>query len=466
LLFSLLIAVSVFPLAAQAEADDSLWRDCVYSSSNPSRKGIRELWDTNAESDYVIKGPGEFSISWEQCVPAQTLYLEWNHLPGEFSVTEKRKDGSVLKTTQGDTFELDQLYCLSKGASSVVLSSDANMDLCTALIYGPDVVPKNYHPWKPTPKKLDYLVIATHPDDDILFMGAIVPLYGVERGLTGTIVYACSSNIRLRCDEALNGAWAMGLRNYPIFAGFPNILPARREQRENEFSVQKLTLYFADLIRQYRPEVIVTHDKRGEYGHWQHKNVCKAVCDAVPLAADASFDPESAAEFGTFQVKKLYLHLYPENTVQLDVYSPLAAFGSQNVIDIATAAYAEHESQVKANHYSVSNEGFYSLSKFGLYFSAVGPDTGENDLFENIDPQSLSNYVAPTPTASPAPTPVPSLFVVAAPDRTASPAPESGSSETAESSWMLYLLIAMGLAVLAIACALAVLSIRRRKPRG
>jgi hypothetical protein len=103
-------------------------------------------------------------------------------------LTQYRKDGSVIGAIDGETYQLNQLYELSKEACNIVLASEADMDLCTAIVYGANAMPKDYHPWHATPDKLDYLVIVAHPDDDILFMGAIVPIYG---GRARTERYHC-----------------------------------------------------------------------------------------------------------------------------------------------------------------------------------------------------------------------------------------------------------------------------------
>ena len=386
-----LMLTSVLPANAYVDEDHALTRLCKYESTNRPSEGINELWDTNASSRFVVKKPGTLKISWRKNAPAKTLYLEWYALPEDFTITQYREDGSEISAKPGETFELNQIYAIAEDARSLSISSAHNMDLCTAVVFGPNVLPKDYQAWQPTPQKLDYLIVATHPDDDVIFMGAIVPLYGAERGLQGTIVYTCTSNIRYRCNEALNGAWTMGLRNHPLFANFPDILPSKQSKWEFQFKVKALTKYYVRLFRQYQPEVVITHDTAGEYGHWQHINVSKAVCEAVSLAADASYDPESAAQYGTFQVKKLYLHLYPEHRIQLDVWTPLQSFSGKNVVEIAREAFKCHLSQAKASHYHDDSKGVYSLSDYGLYFSSVGADTkGKNDMFEHIDPDLLN----------------------------------------------------------------------------
>ena len=454
------LLLASLPAHAEAEEDESLWRECKYSTSNRMREGFREIWDTNASSDYIIPGPGDLTVSWKDSTPAATLYLEWKTLPNDFTITQYKQDGSVVETEAGELYELNQLYALSKDTRSIIVSSDTDMDLCTAVVYGPDTIPEDYHPWNATPAKLDYLVVVAHPDDDAIFMGAIVPTYGVERGLSGTILYTCSSNIRYRCNEALNGAWVMGLRNHPIFGNFPDILPSLKKKWEFQFKVKKLTSYYVRMIRQYEPEVIITHDTEGEYGHWQHENVAEAVCEAVKLAADASFDPESAGQYGTFQVKKLYLHLYPDNKIKLDVTSPIKEFQGKNIRAISKLAFQQHASQAKASHYDENNAGVYSLSDFGLYYSCVGPDTAGNDMFENIDPESLSNYSPPTPSPSAVPsnTPLAEALWTPAP---AAAAQKPESMLKAEDS-LLYLLIFLCGAAFSAAVALVVLFIRKK----
>ncbi|NLI55244.1 MAG: hypothetical protein GX417_13175 [Clostridiales bacterium] len=463
-----LLLISTFPLRADAEENESLWRDCKYTTTNRSREGLREVWDTNPSSDYVVKGPGELTISWEDQIPAKSLYLEWNILPNDFTLTQHRKDGSVVAAASGETYQLNQLYAISEDARSITLASPTNMDICTAVVYGPNTIPKGYHPWNATPAKLDYLIIVAHPDDDVIFMGAIIPTYGVERGLNGTIVYTCSSNIRYRCNEALNGAWVMGLRNHPIFANFPDILPSQREKWEFQFKLKKLTEYYVRIIRQYKPEVMISHDTEGEYGHWQHKNVSKAVCEAVISAADATYDPESVRQYGVFQVKKLYLHLYPENKIKLDVMSPLQEFNYLNIVDISRSAFQQHISQAQASHYDDNNDGVYSLSDFGLYYSSVGADTTGSDMFENIDPELLSNYIPPTPmpTLTPRPAVVLTDTSLAGLPNKAGPVstpPDLGTVQRTL-NWLLGLLIILSAAVVCLAAVLMV-SVHRSNTR-
>ncbi len=136
-------------------------------------------------------------------------------------------------------------------------------------------------------------------------------------------------------------------------------------------------------IRQYRPEVVVTHDLNGEYGHGGHRAVADTVRTSVQYAADASRYADSAREYGVWQVKKLYLHLYAENRIRMDWHVPLSRFGGRDGMTVATEALDLHRSQV-ANGWAMEEGGSCDNSVFGLYFTAVGPDEAGGDLFEHI----------------------------------------------------------------------------------
>lgn len=138
-------------------------------------------------------------------------------------------------------------------------------------------------------------------------------------------------------------------------------------------------------IRRYRPEVIVTHDIKGEYGHEQHLVVADATPTAVRLAADEAYDPESVSQYGAWQVKKLYLHLGDAPTTQLDWSQPLSAFGGDTGMEIASRAFELHVSQAKNARWKVAEKGDrYDSTLYTLVFSTVGEDAAGNDFFEHI----------------------------------------------------------------------------------
>ena len=143
--------------------------------------------------------------------------------------------------------------------------------------------------------------------------------------------------------------------------------------------------YVTGLLRQYRPDVVVTHDKGGEYGHGAHRVCADAAIRSLTAAMDSKYDIGYGYKlYGNWQPKKLYLHLYGDCRTVIDYDQPLEAFGGKTANELAREAHAMQDYQKK--HFpALTGEGVLDGSSFGLYFSAVGDDTGAGDLFEHID---------------------------------------------------------------------------------
>jgi len=86
------------------------------------------------------------------------------------------------------------------------------------------------------------------------------------------------------------------------------------------------------------------------------------------------------------------------------------SYDGKNAVEIATAAFNQHVSQIRSRHRPKANTGTYNdIDAFGLSYSAVGEDVNGNDMFENIDHTWLAASIAnptPEPTLEPTPTPV------------------------------------------------------------
>lgn len=451
---------------------------CVYLRSGSSGSPKAVLTDGDYTTRAVLSKNAWVSIVWDD-VPVDFVYYEWTgggySTPPSYTVELLSADGEITESFDGESY-WNSGVAVEPGVHGVRLRMLDEGKLCTLKAYSGGA-PKDYHPWQPTPDKTDFLVIATHPDDDVIFMGAIVPTYGVQRGLSGSILYLCSRE-RVRRSEALNGAWTMGLRTYPIFAGMVNVSPNDPEEKKAEFSPEFVEKTLVRYIRRVRPEIVVTHGEKGEYGHWQHMIVSDAARLAVIDAADPSYDPSSAKEFGAWQVKKLYLHLSPGEPIFITATEPLEAFGGLTAWEVAQEAYLCHASQNHANH-PCNNRGVNSLEKFGLIFTFVGPDTGINDMFENVPEEDLTSWVEPVvteaptqaptqapteapteaPAETPAPSPSPAPVLTAEP--AVSPAPREGGIENAKLFGILAALL--GTLVVLLVLVIVVLSVRKKR---
>lgn len=247
-------------------------------------------------------------------------------------------------------------------------------------------VPSWVQRWQPAVEKADLMILVAHPDDEILFMGGMLPEYAGERQMNVIVCYM-TCNTPGRRTELLNGLWLCGVRTYPDIGEFWDKYSLRKtdviyKAWKGKSNVHK---YVTGLIRRYRPEVLVTQDVKGEYGHGAHMVCAEAAQSCVVSAADESKFSASFKEYGAWQVKKLYIHLYKENQIELDWDKPLLSQNGRTGFEVAEEAYTLHASQPQNKQYRVEpRDSEKSCYLFGLAYTTVGPDTEKNDLFENI----------------------------------------------------------------------------------
>ena len=237
--------------------------------------------------------------------------------------------------------------------------------------------------WEEPLERADLLVLVAHPDDELLWMGGAIPYYSMERGMDVTVAYMTCAN-PLRRSEMLNGLWTAGVRHYPYIGQFRDKrVSGLKESYRIWGGQEKVEEHVVALLRKLRPQVVLSHDVKGEYGHPAHVITSRAAVAAAELAADAKQFSQSAEAFGTWDVPKLYLHLYKENAIEMNWEQPFDSMNGATPLEVARKAFDQHRSQ-RAN-YSVEIKGPYSAARFGLARSLVGEDLIGNDLFENIE---------------------------------------------------------------------------------
>lgn len=359
-------------------------------------KEVRHITDQCKVSGYRVSGWGEKTtwtptksrpsllITLPEGGSAALMTLDWWLPPEETLIEFLDKEGQVIRETALSTgFYLDSVFLSSDIYQVRVTPKGKDLKLKILRVYDENYPRSAVQVWKEMPEKIDLMVFSAHQDDEFLFLGGTVPLYCAQ-GKQVAVVYMTNGG-RSRYRETLDGMWTAGLRNHPIFLGY-------RDQKVKSLKTARKTWYMngqdpvrdlVELIRKYKPEVIVTQDLNGEYGHSQHKLTALLLTEAVKLTADASNYPESAAEYGVWEVKKLYLHLYEENQITMDWEQPLDESGVITPMFLAREAYDKHRSQQRS--YNIVKDGKkYNNALFGLYYTAVGPDVLKNDFFENI----------------------------------------------------------------------------------
>lgn len=255
--------------------------------------------------------------------------------------------------------------------------------------YGQGDLPSKVQRWKVEEDKADIMLLCAHPDDDIIFMGGLVPTYGESSGKKLQVAYM-TYGMELRRYELLHALWHCGLQRYPVIGNFRDKYAKTAKQAYSYWKEEAALRYVVDLYRKYQPDVVVTHDVHGEYGHGAHKATADLAMKAYDLAADASY----VTDYAPWKVSKLYLHLGDEadKITTMDWNVPMNAFGGKTSLDIAKEAWEFHESQRggrmdydgKTFFFQVTEGGDFDNAKFTLVRSTVGEDQIKNDFFEGM----------------------------------------------------------------------------------
>ena len=424
-----LLCLLFLPLSAFGEEEDparEITRICYVAA--PRHPNIREIlndwldvWETFEAKDTV-------TITWDESLAPAHICLQWMDVPSQVWYMQFGADDEHLSVEEVPALYDCALPVLPEAKKLVLYFAKGGMSLFHISIYEAGTLPEAFtYDWELMPDHLDYLLVSTHPDDDILFLGTVHPILGQEQGYRGTTAFVTAST-RVRVTEGLAGVWTDGGRIQPTFMGFRDISQSKRAEQSHLFPADKLTLALVQLFRRCRPLVVFTQDEWGEYGHWQHKVVSSCVRKAAALAADPTYDPASVETYGTWQVQKVYLHLWQEDPLIFDMDVPLASMGGKTAFEAATESFFKHASQQNGRHYVHPTGGDYAPNRFGMAYGVV---PAGDSAFDNIDETLLSSYVPPTPTPEPTATPTPVPTPEPTPEPTEVPTPEPTDQPTA-----------------------------------
>ena len=383
---SLFAALGLAFTQAIAEEAQDITEQCKISSRINSKE-IKLMLDGKYTTRFASGTTPEAGINIElpAGLEAGGVYIKWaNASPAIRVQVENNGDYETVATC--DTAYLCDFIELPEGITAFRILQDhkakGRMYVAELRVFSRGEVPSYVQRWDNPWPKADLLVISTHPDDELLFFGGTIPYYAGEIGAAVQVAYVVPS-VPERRLELLDGLWLCGVKNYPVLGTFADRFSSKMADIQKAWGKGRLDKFIVGLYRRFQPEVVIAQDVKGEYGHGAHKAVSDAAQRAVKSAADAKYEKQSVKEIGTWGIKKLYLHLYPENPIKMDWRVPLDSFGGKTAFDIAQEAFLCHKSQQKGDYF-VEDFGPYDNSLYGLYYTAVGPDVNKNDFFENV----------------------------------------------------------------------------------
>lgn len=409
-----LLALSL-SVAFAAEAND-ITEDCKFKVCSSGRKytlmtdkKYTSYWESNK-----IKTPW-IAITAPEGKPIAGLYVCFGNMPESWEIQTSDDGKDWFTAVPGDTRFLHAYIALPQPAQHVRLAVTSEKKTALRIndlfVLSEGDLPDWVQVWQPTEEKADILFLSTHPDDELIFFGGAIPTYAVEQQRKVVVAYFTRSNTT-RSSELLNGLWHMGVRTYPVIGNFKDSYAKNlKAAYKTAGGKGKVNEWIVGLYRQYKPEVVVTQDTNGEYGHKQHMMIADAAQNCIALAANEDEFTASTIAYGTWQVKKLYLHLYPENQITFDWTVPLKSMNGATGIELAEEAYTLHKTQASSGM-SVTETGTkYDNRVFGLAFTTVGEDVRKDDFLENIyDAPGSYDAAANNVEATPAPTEVPAYM--------------------------------------------------------
>lgn len=409
-----LLALSL-SVAFAAEAND-ITEDCKFKVCSSGRKytlmtdkKYTSYWESNK-----IKTPW-IAITAPEGKPIAGLYVCFGNMPESWEIQTSDDGKDWFTAVPGDTRFLHAYVALPQPAQHVRLAVTSEKKTALRIndlfVLSEGDLPDWVQVWQPTEEKADILFLSTHPDDELIFFGGAIPTYAVEQQRKVVVAYFTRSNTT-RSSELLNGLWHMGVRTYPVIGNFKDSYAKNlKAAYKTAGGKGKVNEWIVGLYRQYKPEVVVTQDTNGEYGHKQHMMIADAAQNCIALAANEDEFTASTIAYGTWQVKKLYLHLYPENQITFDWTVPLKSMNGATGIELAEEAYTLHKTQASSGM-SVTETGTkYDNRVFGLAFTSVGEDVRKDDFLENIyDAPGSYDAAANNVEATPAPTEVPAYM--------------------------------------------------------
>jgi N-acetyl-1-D-myo-inositol-2-amino-2-deoxy-alpha-D-glucopyranoside deacetylase len=173
-------------------------------------------------------------------------------------------------------------------------------------------------------EKLSLMAVRAHPDDECFTVGGSLARYSTEG--VNTVVVICTGGengeivdaelntpenkerlAEIRFDELQKSCGILGVRHVEML-GYRDSGMAETPENEdsrsfNKADVGEATDKLIALIRRHRPQILLTDNEEGSYGHPDHIMCNRISVAAIPKAADGAYRPDLGL---AHSVPKLY----------------------------------------------------------------------------------------------------------------------------------------------------------------
>ncbi|MGW7287897.1 N-acetyl-1-D-myo-inositol-2-amino-2-deoxy-alpha-D-glucopyranoside deacetylase [Streptomyces sp. NPDC054847] len=284
------------------------------------------------------------------------------------------------------------------------------------------------------------LLVHAHPDDESINNGATMALYAAAGaqvtlvtctlGEEGEVIPADLAHLapdredRLgpyRAGELAAAMKELGVTDHRFLGGQgrfrdSGMMGLEQNHREGAFwsaDVDEVAAHLVEVVRSVRPQVLVTYDPDGGYGHPDHIQAHRVAMRGAALAAEPGFRPDLGAPHS---IAKIYWNRVPRSVAEEGFarlraagadFSGVAAIGDvPGVVDDAEitteidgTAYADRKAAAMRAHatqivvdgpfFALSNElgqPLFSTEYYQLVAGEPGAEPGEreHDLFAGV----------------------------------------------------------------------------------
>ena len=433
----------------RAEEGDSHARQVKLSVTSPgSNFNPKKMLDNDEYTYAFAYKPTELIISSDEAFKSIYLKFEKN-----YNWIIKLPDGQTIKPEKEDF--IHKYLTFDQAITSFRLSLPLYCAVTDIYAFTDGQPPEWVQIWQPPCDRADLMLMPTHADDEYLWFGGTLPYYAGELGYEVQVVYLTNhNNATYRNHERLNSLWTVGVRHYPVISSFTDVKETKRGEYEagRIFGYKKVMAFQVEVLRRFKPRVVIAHDYNGEYGHGAHKLNARTLLKALPLTDNASEYPKSAEKYGTCKIQKCYLHLWKENPIEVSWSDKtLSKFGGKTALEMAAEGYKCNVSQKL--RVKMKESGAYDCRKFGLAYTNVGYDTpGVNDFFENVDWSGKKGRV--DDSSSEPQTEVTESVSTADHSREDRPVSPSDQDSMKARSWLLLIAVAAAVVFIAAVCAM------------
>lgn len=220
------------------------------------------------------------------------------------------------------------------------------------------------------------LAVLAHPDDETFGTGGTLALYArrnvdvylvcATRGEAGEVDSRLLSGFssaaerreaELRCAAGLLGLEAIFFLDYRD-SGMPGSPDNHHPQALAAQPVEKVAADITSIIRRVRPQVIITFDAIGGYGHPDHIAVHKAATLAFTMAGDDSI--KVTEDLPPYKPQKLYYNIIPRSFMKAGIFlmrllgQDPRRFGANGDIDLVEIARVNFPVTARVNYRAVA----------------------------------------------------------------------------------------------------------------